>query len=156
MYWETQWNIIQHSNTQCGSFYLWHKTVRYLEELTYRTCWKRHPTLQTGAARLDVGRAWLFFSGHSVLRAKGKYRRLQLCFTVALHFMCFSELRNEGTEVKHGKLDCWKTTVGSQFESWSGLLSWSTKGLWSTSSVICIFVLCSIKPVWVSWWRAVW
>ena len=80
--------------------------------LPYRTRSKWHSALQTDAARLDVGRVWLFSPGQFVFPTKGIYRRLQLCYVVDLHFMWRSELRNKalksstkkaGLQEEHGR-----------------------------------------------------
>ena len=73
VYWQTQSNIMHRSNTQGGSFYLWRKTIPYLEGLAWRTGSKWHPDLPTGAARLDVGRVWLFSPDQSMLLTKDIY-----------------------------------------------------------------------------------
>ena len=156
-YRHTQWNIIHRSSAQGGSFYLWHKTTRYLEELTCRTWSKLHPVLRTGAARFDVGGVWLFSSDQSMLRIRGVYRRLQLWCAIGLHFMCLGELRNKGHEVQHR--EGWlarRPCSCSRFQSWWGYPIWSARDPRLTSFVTCAFALCSIESFWVSWWRVVW
>ena len=92
IYWQTQRNITHRSNTQGGPFYLWHKTIPYLEQLAYRTWSKWHPALWTGAARLDVGRVLLFSPDQFMLLTKGMHRRLQLWRDIDLHFICLCEM----------------------------------------------------------------
>ena len=92
IYWQTQRNIMHCSNTQGGPLYLWHKAIPYLEGLTCRTWSKWHPALRTGAARLAVGRVWLFSPHQSMFLEKGMYRRLQLCwYWLAFHVSLWTE-----------------------------------------------------------------
>ena len=142
-YWQTQRNITHRSSTQGGSFYLWHKNIRHLDGLTYRTRSKWHPALRNDAAGLDVGCDSLFSPGQSVLPTKGIYRRLQPCYAIDLHFKCLSELRNKGS-VKHEEdWSAGRPWSCLRFQSLYEFLTWSVRGLWSISSATCLFVLCS-------------
>ena len=90
-----------------------------MEGLTNRTCSKWHPVLQTGAARLDVGRVWLFSPGQFVPRKKHISPSTYSCGFL-LTYMCLSELRNKalkssmekvGMQEDHGHAGGFKADV---------------------------------------------
>ena len=101
MHSQTQRNIIHCLNNQGEPFYLRHKNIRYLENLTCKTWSKLHHVLRTDAARLDVGRVWLFSPNVSMLLTKGIHRRLQMCSAIDFNVMRLSGPRNKDAEVKH-------------------------------------------------------